>query len=1056
MKRAQLRKLRAAARIARLAGPPRKPRPLGVSLARYTSWIAMLGALAAGVSTSRAVTYTFDASTTTGIGEGAGLWDTTTPLWTTDGGLTNLNFVSGTGNSVIFGGGVSGGAGTVALGSALSVGRITLNAPYGGTYTLTGGASNFLLSVNDGLTIHTAAAITGNIKLTADQTWLNDSAGLLTDSGTIDNNGFLLTISNLAAGGQTLSGVISGLGGLTVNSTGAGVTTIGAATANTFSGPTLVQSGTLVASTAGSLGSVTNVTLGTAGVLSPLAPTLNASVASVFNTNAVVTLATNTAVLNLAAGANQTISTLNGVGTVTLLANTLTLGGNADASFGTASVSTLGSITGTAVAPAVNISKGGTGVFTLGGNNTYTGQFNVTAGTLKLASANALGTAAGATVLTTGAMLDLGGFSTADPLTLVGTGILGQGALINSGAGVSTASGAITLSGATTIGGTGQIIFSTGVFDVGGAAALTKLGSSYAIFQGPATTRTGTTTVSAGTLRLIAASGTTNPLSSGAITIDTTGVLSLAPTTASGNLAVDTNFNVTGVNAAGFTGNTVLTDSGAVQGLRNLTFGAGTTALTLAAGPVLAINTASGATFTGTITLPTSGTPTNTTLTTINNGTGLETLTLGAVAGGATVRTITKEGGGNVTFNTAGATLANGSSLVVNRGSVISSAATSLGANLAIQVNNNALLTFNTAAQTIASLTGAGTVSIATAAVPLTIGDAQNLSSTFTGVFANAGGITKAGTGTLTLNGPNGGSGAILLNAGTILAQDLGAALGAGALTLSAGTLDLRANASNAFGNTALNITGTTTINVQNNGAGTNNTLTLTGGLSMGATQINVTGANGTWLNIGPGVASAVGAPNNNPAQTLASIPQGLVVGGLFNGQTVTAITGNVVTLGGNGAATVNNAPIGFGNSAIVLTAGTTPIFNVNTGTTLLLSGSTTATTGGFNKQGAGLLVLSGTNLHTGTDTLTSGTIRGLTAGAFGAAGTGLILNGGFVELFNNVATTFTNTNTTVGNTFSSTITADIFTGMTGIPGFGSGYSNQQPIGTPTITHTLG
>ncbi len=90
-----------------------------------------------------------------------------------------------------------------------------------------------------------------------------------------------------------------------------------------------------------------------------------------------------------------------------------------------------------------------------------------------------------------------------------------MGALINSGAGASTASGAITLSGATTIGGIGQTIFATGIFDNAGAQALTKIGSGIDIFQGPATTRTGTVALTAGTLRIAATSGA-NPLGTGA------------------------------------------------------------------------------------------------------------------------------------------------------------------------------------------------------------------------------------------------------------------------------------------------------------------------------------------------------------------------------------------------------------------------------------------------------------------------------------------------------------------------------------------------------------
>ncbi len=145
-----------------------------------------------------------------------------------------------------------------------------------------------------------------------------------------------------------------------------------------------------------------------------------------------------------------------------------------------------------------------------------------------------------------------------------------------------------------------------------------------------------------------------------------------------------------------------MTDSGFVTGLANLTFGTGANAFSLLAGPVSGFNAANGATFTGTVTL--SG---NTTFTTVNNGTGLETLTLGALADGAVAKTILKEGGGNLTLNTAASSLVAGTALTVDRGSVTSALAGALGTTAAVTVKNNALFTVG-AAQQIASLSDGG------------------------------------------------------------------------------------------------------------------------------------------------------------------------------------------------------------------------------------------------------------------------------------------------------------------------------------------------------------
>ncbi|MDB6168205.1 MAG: uncharacterized protein JWM88_1069, partial [Verrucomicrobia bacterium] len=808
---------------------PRKPRPLSVSLGRFGSAFAMLGALAAGVSGARAAVLNFDASNAFGIQEGVGAWNTTTPLWTTDAGATNLTFTQG--DSAVFGGGISGSAGLVTLGQPITVGSIVFNTPFGGAYNIAGGG--FGLTVNDGLFIHTvpsvisnnvavsAATVSAAVTLGNAQTWLNDSAGLFTMTGSINNGGGLLTLSNTSTGAQTLTGVISGLGGLTVNNTGSGVTTLSAATPNLFTGPTLISSGILTATTSGGLVNSLSVTLGVAGVIPTLAPTLNAN-GVIFNTAADVNLAVPTAVLNL--GAVESISTLTGVGTVNVN-NALTLTSNSDFSYG--------NVTQGAIGGGAAFNKNGTGVLTLGGTSGFTGLFNLNAGTLKLASAGALGSASNV-IVANNVTLDLGGFATARPLNLIGVGS-GAGALISSGSGVATASGAITLAGATTIGGTGQISF-TGVFDALGAAPLTKTGTGIAIFgSATAATRTGTTTVNAGTLRLVAASGTTNPLSTGSIILNG-GVLSLAPTTASGNLAVDAQFSAAG-------SSTILTDSTLIQGLRNLTFGTGATGLTLMAGPLLAINTAGAALFTGTVTL--SG---PTTFTVVNNGTALETLTLGALADGSTARTIIKEGGGNVTFNTAASSLGAGTALTINRGSVTSSLASALGTAAAVTVNNNALFTVGVAQQ-VGSLSGAGSVTLTGL---LTVGDTSN--TTFSGVLAGTAGLTKVGTGVLTLSGPNTTANPIVINTGTLRAQDLTGALGTGGITMTAvgtATLDLRANTTQSFGN-AVTLTTNATINVDNTGsstAPTNNVLSL-GALTMGAQTLSVTAGHGYWVNI--------------------------------------------------------------------------------------------------------------------------------------------------------------------------------------------------------------
>jgi fibronectin-binding autotransporter adhesin len=171
-----------------------------------------------------------------------------------------------------------------------------------------------------------------------------------------------------------------------------------------------------------------------------------------------------------------------------------------------------------------------------------------------------------------------------------------------------------------------------------------------------------------------------------------------------------------------------------------------------------------------------------------NNGSGAGTLILGALNDDGTARTITKQGAGSLTLNTAATSLGNGTALNITDGTVNSNQAIALGNLAAVSVSSGA--TFNAAvSQTIGSLTGAGSTTLG--ANTLTVGSSNNLSSTFSGVISGSGGsLVKAASGTLTLTGANTYSGTTTVSAGTLIVNNSsGSGTGTSAVSVASGAI---------------------------------------------------------------------------------------------------------------------------------------------------------------------------------------------------------------------------------------------------------------------------
>jgi autotransporter-associated beta strand protein len=253
--------------------------------------------------------------------------------------------------------------------------------------------------------------------------------------------------------------------------------------------------------------------------------------------------------------------------------NALTVNSNATTSTITGAISD-------ASGSATTLTKQGTGTLVLNGANSYTGATTVSAGTLKLGHATALGTAAAGTTITSGAVLDLNGqnISNEEALTISGTGISSGGALINSSSTAATFGGLLTLADDTLIvGETGTIALSnagtiTGSYDLtlGGAqgGSITSIigtstGSVTKVDAGTWTlaglnTYTGGTDIDAGILK--AGSARAFGASSGAVTVADGAVLDL-------NGIILTNTNALTLNGMGISTSGALTNSSATSGV---------------------------------------------------------------------------------------------------------------------------------------------------------------------------------------------------------------------------------------------------------------------------------------------------------------------------------------------------------------------------------------------------------------------------------------------------------------------------------------------------------
>ncbi|MDD4986387.1 MAG: autotransporter-associated beta strand repeat-containing protein, partial [Dehalococcoidales bacterium] len=385
--------------------------------------------------------------------------------------LTGTSFTvwDGTVNAILGGAAalIKNTAGTVRLNKANSyTGLTTVNA---GTlvWGITDALSSGGITVNGGVVdIGAYDDTVGALKLTA---------GTITGS-----SGVLTSNANYAVSSGTISAILGG-DAIGVIKTGAGTVTL--TRSNLFSGVSSVAAGgALNIRDSGALGTGTvtiTVTSGGAlqmqgGITISSIKTLRLGGTGISNTGALRSISGNnewqgpiilTAATRIRSGRdNLTIS-----GDITGATFGLTIGGPGDTA-----------ITGVIATTRGTLTKDGAGTLLLSGNNTYTGLTTISVGVIKLGAAGdgvngPLGTVAAGTTVAIRAALDLNGYSlsTAEALTLNGSGTLAAGALRNTSASEATYSGLITLGSSSTISGT---IILTATLTINNGIVLTNNG----------------------------------------------------------------------------------------------------------------------------------------------------------------------------------------------------------------------------------------------------------------------------------------------------------------------------------------------------------------------------------------------------------------------------------------------------------------------------------------------------------------------------------------------------------------------------------------------------
>ena len=631
---------------------------------------------------------------------------------------------------------------------------------------------------------------------------------------------------------------------------------------------------------------------------------------------------------------------------------------------------------------AGKLTKTGTGVLTLSAANTYAGLTNLSAGTLVVGNNNAVGS--GTLQLGSATMRNSGtALSFTNALTLAGdTNFDGTGAL--------TFTGATGLTGARILTVTNGAVSLNGLISDSGTAvkSLTKAGAGTLILGGSsANTFTGSLKVNDGTLNLSKSSGqafagTVVGIGDGIGTVNSAVLRRTAsgqmPSTTAITLDYDGLFDLQGFNS---TISTLTTFGGSVTGSgASLILGGDVTA------------TAGGSNVT------TVGTPL------VLNASRAFTINDNAVAGdadlsangvisdGSTASGLTKLGNGTLLLGAAntytGLTTVSAGTLAYNVNNAVGSGGVSvLGAILDLRAGFT-----DTVGQVIldsgGQITGTGSAALSsTLNYDLRSG---SVAIPLGGIV----GLTKTGTGTVSIGGLNTYTGATAISGGTLLSLRANSLPATSAVTVGSGAV----LALNNFDNNIGDLTGSGSVtlgsgNLTAGNGGTSTTATTFSGIISGTGGLTKTGS-GTLILSGANTFTGATTINqgilrlgaSNVIADTSPVSLNVAAGASFD---LNNFNENIGSLAGGGSVLLGTATV---------TAGTNSSSTVFSG---VVSGS-----GSLSKTGSGTLTLTGANTYSGVTTVSQGILSlsgsagtlSSTSSIVLASGTGLMLDNSAAE----------------------------------------------------------